>query len=137
MPMMTGRYAVDTKVPASQSRHEIEVLLKRYGADSFGYAQEADCVTIGFRTHGRMLRFRVIMPDEKKTAKQYRQRWRALLLCIKGKLESVASGIEQFDEAFMANIVTPDGKTVAQITIPHIKTMYETGKMPPLLGLQP
>lgn len=134
---MSGRYAVDTKVPASQSRHEIEMLLKKYGADSFGYAQEETTVTIGFRTNGRMLKFRVEMPDEKSRAKQYRQRWRALLLCIKGKLESVASGIEQFDEAFMANIVTPDGKTVGQVSLPHIKTMYETGKMPPLLGYAP
>src|SRR4029453_1820841 len=42
-----------------------------------------------------------------------RQRWRALALCIKAKLESVESGIEEFEGAFMAQVVMPDGKTIS------------------------
>ena len=39
-----------------------------------------------------------------------RQRWRALALSIKAKLESVESGIEEFESAFMAQVVMPSSK---------------------------
>ena len=38
-----------------------------------------------------------------------RQRWRALLLIIRAKLEAVASGITTLENEFLANIVLPDG----------------------------
>lgn len=131
---MKGQYAVRTKVPTQQTRGEIEQLLRKYGADSFGYAQELTRVSLGFRANGRMVRFTVMMPDERQEAAAMRSRWRALLLCIKAKLESVACGIETFDEAFMPHVVMPDGKTVSQHALPGIKQAYETGKMPPLLS---
>lgn len=134
MSVRPGRYAVDTKVPAMQTRQEIEQLLKKYGADSFGYGLEQDRVRLGFRCNGRMVRFVLAMPDEKSAARAYRSRWRALLLCIKAKLESVATGIESFDEAFMPHVVMPNNQTVGQVALPGIATAYETGKMPPLLS---
>ena len=39
-----------------------------------------------------------------------RQRWRALALSIKAKLESVESDIEEFESAFMAQVVMPSSK---------------------------
>lgn len=133
---MSGRYAVDTKVPVGQSRNEIEAVLKRYGADSFAYAQAPGQVTIGFRIEQRIVRFAVSMPDENKETRLTRSRWRALLLCIKAKLESVAAGIESFDEAFMPHVVTPNGQTVGQLQLPHLKAMYQSGKQPPLLSFE-
>jgi hypothetical protein len=62
-----------------------------------------------------------------------RQRWRALSLCIKAKLESVESGIEEFETAFMGQVVMPDGKTIEEAVRPMITRAYETGKMPELL----
>ena len=62
-----------------------------------------------------------------------RQRWRALALSIKAKLESVESGIEQFEEAFMAQIVLPNGKTVGEWVAPQIEASYKSGNMPPML----
>lgn len=134
---MSGRYAVDTKVPAMQTRGEIEQLLKKYGADSFAFSQDHLArVTIGFRVQGRIVRFAVKMPDEQGRAREYRSHWRSLLLCIKAKLESVHAGIETFDEAFMPHVVTPNGQTVGELQLPHIKQMYVDGKMPPLLRLE-
>lgn len=127
-------YAAKTKVPANQTRTEIETTLKRYGADQFFYGQKPGIVAIGFRAKGRHVRFTMAVPDETKQAQSYRQRWRAMLLCIKAKLESVESGIEQFDEAFMAQIILPDGRTMAEATLPQIAQAYKDGKMPPLLG---
>lgn len=59
------------------------------------------------------------------------------MLAIKSKLESVESGIEQFDEAFMAQIVLPDGRTMAEYAMPQIAKSYTSGTMPPLLGHDP
>jgi hypothetical protein len=127
------RFAARTKVPASQSRGEIETTLSKYGADSFGYANQPGRVSLGFRIKGRMVRFQITVPDQATKPQEYRQRWRALLLCIKAKLETVESGIEEFDEAFMAHIVLPSGRTMAEYALPQLRQAYETGKEPPLL----
>ena len=66
------------------------------------------------------------LPDRKRvrTTAQYeraeRQRWRALLLVLKAKLESVESNIETFENAFLAQIVMPGDQTVADLVGPHI-----------------
>lgn len=127
-------FAVNTKVPASQTLTEIQDVLKRYGATHFGYATVPGAVRVGFESMGRRLRFSVPVPDEKKDARGHRQRYRALLLAIKSKLESVASGIETFDEAFMAQVVLPDGRTMSEYATPQIASAYKDGKMPSLLG---
>lgn len=62
-----------------------------------------------------------------------RQRWRALSLAIKAKLEAVASGITSFEEEFLAHVVMPNGKTLGSTIIPQIADAYANKKMPPLL----
>jgi hypothetical protein len=136
--LFTGKnmpYASQTKVPIDQTRIEIERTLKRYGADCFGYFTETERAIIVFESHERRIRFDLPLPigEGDRFDKIRRQRWRALLLCIKAKLESVASKIETFEEAFLAHVVMPDGQTVAQHARPRIATAYETGKMQALL----
>ena len=63
-----------------------------------------------------------------------RQRWRALPLIIKAKLEAVESGITTLESEFLANIVLPDGGTVGQWLTPQVAEAYATGRMPPMLG---
>lgn len=129
-----GKYAAHTKVPADRSRAEIEQALKRYGASHFGYASMPGVVMLAFESKGRRVRFKVPVPDPEKNPQGHRQKWRAALLSIKSKLESVESGIEQFDEAFMAQIVLPDGRTMGEFAMPQIEKTYQNGNMPPLLG---
>ena len=62
-----------------------------------------------------------------------RQRWRALLLVIKAKLEAVTAGISTIETEFLANIVLPDNSTAGEWMIPQIDQAYRTGEMPPLL----
>ena len=62
-----------------------------------------------------------------------RQRWRALALVIKAKLEAVESGITEFDDEFMAHIMLPSGETFGSWAKPQIAAAYDTGDMPPLL----
>ena len=62
-----------------------------------------------------------------------RQRWRALLLIIRAKLEAVESGITTLESEFLANIVLPDVGTVGQWLAPQLEQANATGSMPPML----
>lgn len=128
-------YAEHTKVPVDQTKTEIERTLVRYGADRFAYFTEAGKAVIVFEAKDRRLRFDLPLPagETDKDEKARRQKWRALLLCIKAKLESVASGIESFEEAFLAHVVMHDGKTVYQHTQSRIEIAYKGGEIPALL----
>ncbi|WP_422366371.1 hypothetical protein [Pelagibius sp.] len=148
------RYAQSTTVAADKSRAEIEKILARYGADQFLYGWEVGQAVVAFRAHGRQIRFTLPMPDRndeeftltparrtRRSAEQIeaaydqavRQRWRALALVIKAKLEAVETGITEFEDEFMAQIVLPDGQTVGAFMKPQIAIAYDRGHMPKLL----
>ena len=134
--MTKTKYAVDTKVPVNQTRTEIETALSRFGVRSFAFATQPDSATVLFEFDSRRIRFDLPLPSETseaRTAKLHRERWRALFLSIKAKLVSVDTGIETFEEAFLAHVVLADGSTVAQSVAPAIADQYKTGKMKPLL----
>ena len=153
-----SRYAEKTDVAVTTSRAEIERIISRYGADEFVSGWKAGRAVIQFRIRERVVRFVLPLPD--KAERQFthckrgrsswetprtedaalgaweqacRQRWRALALTIKAKLESQESGIEEFDSAFMAQIVLPNGQTVAEAMLPQIALAYERNEMPPML----
>lgn len=148
-----ARYAKGTKVPASQSRAEIEKTLKNYGATGFAYGWDQEKAMIGFQLCGKHIKLALRMPSRKdpdicetpqgweRTEKQIelewekacRQRWRALLLIIKAKLEAVENDITSLEEEFMAHLVLPDGRTAGQFLLPQIETAYKTAEMPALL----
>jgi hypothetical protein len=121
----------------------------------YGWDQER--AVLGFITRGRQVRFFLPMPDrqdpeftrtptgkprsvttaEAAYDQAVRQRWRALALVIKAKLEAVAAGIVTFDEEFLAHLVLPSGETVAQAIGPGIEEAYRTGSTPRLLPSAP
>lgn len=135
------------------SRLEIERTLVKYGADNFAYATAAGKAMIGFTMQGRQVKFILPLPKKEefrltptgrdRTEKsQYdaweqacRQRWRALLLVIKAKLEAVECGISCFEQEFMANIVLPDNRTVGEFMLPQITEAYERGTVPFMLPM--
>ena len=128
-------YASRTTVPADKTRGEIERALTRYGAKNFAYFTETGRAVIVFVASDRRIRFDLPLPtgDSDKDEKAKRQKWRALLLCIKAKLEGVESKIETLEEAFLAHVVLPDGMTMGQHARPAIEQAYKSGDMPPLL----
>jgi hypothetical protein len=146
------RYASDTSVSVERSKGEIERLLQRYGADQFMNAWDRDRAVIGFRAQNRMIRFTLPLPKRVEfittpsgrtrknpdaIAKEWeqgcRQRWRALALVIKAKLEAVTAGIAEFESEFLAYVVLPDGKTMGEWARPQIATAYEKKSMPKML----
>ena|SRR4029077_4661787 len=115
-------YAQHTRVPVNQTKGDIESVLGKYGADKFGMTIEPGRAVVMFEAHARTVRFVLPLPEGQgeKIAQQHRQRWRALLLCIKAKLESVESKIETFDEAFLAHVMTAEGKTIYEQVMPEL-----------------
>jgi len=154
-----SRYAENTSVSSERSRAEIEQTLQRYGADQFGYGWEAERAAIQFRAHGRYVRFVLVLPERDlpeftrtpgrklaRTPEQAlaaweqacRQRWRALALVVKAKLEAVEAGISEFEDEFLAHVLLPSGQTAGEWLRPQIATAYEDGGMPSsLLALGP
>jgi hypothetical protein len=139
------QYASKTDVSSVQSRADIEKVLLRYGADDFGYMSSADRAVIAFAYDGKRIRFTLPMPNRhaaefvrtptgrvaSDTAAQsayeqaVRQKWRALLLVTKAKLEAVESGISTFEQEFMAHIVLPSGRTVGEEIMPQVNDAIE------------
>jgi hypothetical protein len=155
MPTM-AKFASKTTVSSEKSKQEIERILTRYGAEEFLYGVRPDCAIVAFKMMGRNIRFNLPLPDRNSTefteymrgsscwertpeaaGKMYeqaiRQKWRALALVIKAKLEAVESEITDFEDEFLAHIVLPGGQTMGQIAKPQIAIAYESGEMPTLL----
>jgi len=128
--MSTRRFAEDTKVPIAQSITEIQKTVARYGGEQFVYGVGEDKIVVGFTKEERQVRFQV---EQGKDAQNNRRLARALLLVLKAKLESVASGVSVFEQEFLGNIVMPDGQLVGQHVRPKIAAAYANGTMQPLL----
>lgn len=135
-------YAERTEVPVAKTRAEIERLLEAAKAKQYltGVDYDRCQARVQFRLHDRIVRFSITLPDRRKLTgarieREERQRWRALLLVLKAKLESVASQIETFESAFLAQIVLPNDETVVESIHPYIEDAYKSGVMPrALLG---
>ena len=156
------KYASETIVPVEKTRAEIESTCMRYGASSFssGWDNRENAAAVLFQMKGRTLKFILPLPDKsdkrfthgrvghssvirpfpsERAAKNWeqacRQKWRALLLAIKAKLEAVESQISTFDSEFMSHIVLPDGYTIGERMLPKIAEALEGKELPPLLML--
>src|SRR5258708_1428897 len=117
------RYAEGTAVPVVKSRAEIEAIVTRYGATKFASMAEPGRAIIMFEAQARRVAFELPLPNrddfrvrlkygreieatpewtEKEWEQACRQRWRALALVVKAKLEAVAAGITDFQSEFLA-----------------------------------
>lgn len=153
------KFAANTDVSVERSKAEIEGVVMRYGANGFISGWLGNEAMITFEMRDRRIRF--ILPLPERNAEEYthrrvnqhattttprspeeaykaweqacRQKWRALALAVKAKLEAVESGISSFEEEFLAHIVLPTGLTIGQTIVPGLPQIVATGKLPPLL----
>lgn len=153
-PTDMSRYANRTSVAPEKSRNEIEAILKRYGAGSFGYMTQDNKAAIIFDANRRRIRLVVELPEaawyqhggrrylgKRRTPLQIqtliqqetRQRWRALALVVKAKLEAVSAGVATFENEFMPYILLPNGKSVSEEIAPRIEQAYNDNSHKPLL----
>lgn len=154
-----GRYAEGTDVPVDRSRSEIERVLQRYGASGFAYSWERrevpiapvpiqgaktelrEFATVAFKFKEVHVRLGVPMPtarecdgSDSKRDGRTRERWRAVLLVIKAKLEAVHSGISTLEHEFLANIVTAGGRTIGEVIVPRLSEAVASGRLLPAAG---
>lgn len=132
---MAEVYAKGTKVPVEKTRMEIERLLTQHKARATAVFTSPEAAAVCFEMQERRVKFLLTLPKMGSASfdRQSREKWRALLLSIKAKLVSVESGIETFEDAFMAHVVMPDGSTVSEHVRPKIADAYKSQKMVPLL----
>lgn len=131
-------FAEKTRVPVAQTKQEIERMCQKHGCSKFGSAADYDGghAQIQFHAHNRIIRFELELPKRKDYGRgeQWEQatraKWRALLLVLKAKLESIEAGIGTFESEFMPFIVMPNDKTVGEILTPMIDAAYQDGNMP-------
>lgn len=155
---MAPRYATNTTVSVERSQEQVKSILRRYGADAFGLMEEARQAAVLFRIDGISIKIVVPLPDEhdeeftttetgrrrrsddaawRAYEQAVRQRWRALLLAIKAKLEAVDTGISTIETEFLPFMVMPDRRTVGEHLLPQIHQLVAGGRMPNLLALPP
>lgn len=150
-----SKYASETSVSVEKSRSEIEKTLDRYGADAFAYAPDGGRVRIGFRMQGRQFRFELTLPSKSEERfthssrglrsaeiaiaaweQSCRQKWRALALVIKAKLEAVDAQISTLEDEFLAHLVLPSGETMGEWAKPQVAEAYRIGQMPSSLLIE-
>jgi hypothetical protein len=102
---------------------------------------ERELVILGFKMRldgrEREVRLEVPMPHELEAGSRAkadaatRQRWRALVLVLKAKLEAVASGISTLESEFLSGIVLPNGMTIGQAMLPRLSEAVASGRLLP------
>lgn len=146
-----SKYAQNTSVDEFRSKQEIEHILIRFGADQFISGTDVGlCMAfVQFRFDNRFYKIMLKLPDPSEFAQTptgrarrndnaqhtqweqaVRQRWRELVLYIKGVLVASQSGIIDIRQAFMGYTLLPGGKTAGEYYEDHVAEAYLSGKMP-------
>jgi hypothetical protein len=146
------KYAEGATTAVETSQMEARRLLKRYGADATRITDAEGRSALEFRLADRLIRFTVAAPTAEECRhdslgrwlpdrtvaqaqeREYRRRWRVLILRLKARLEAVTNEGVRVEEEFLANLVVrPDGATVADLLLPQIEEVYRTGQVPALM----
>lgn len=131
------KYAKNTTVSIEKSKGELERVLIKYGAKRFATGWDDKSAVIMFTMNDKGLKFTIPIPSKddipqlnsygrkrpenviyQDYEKAQRQVWRAVVLIIKAKLESVESGICFFEQEFLPYFITADGQTIAERLLP-------------------
>jgi hypothetical protein len=119
-------YGAGTRVAVHRSRFELERTLGRYGASDFALVEADATASIQFAMQGRYVQLALPLPDpndtrftktpsgrprtvvaqERAYEQALREHWRALLLAVRGKLQSVETGISTFEHEFAGFLVS-------------------------------
>jgi len=134
-------YAKGTKVAIDTTTQQIKVMLRKAGAVAFATMEEDQSGAIAFRMHDLNIRMTIPMPDrharrfthtegrdlersdaaaERLWEQACKERWRALHLCVKAKLEAIDAGVETIEDAFLAHVQTETGQTIGERIKPQL-----------------
>lgn len=149
-------YAQNTDVSVEKSQAELRKILNKFGCTRFMIMDDPGKGIVIFEVNASAIRFDLPLPERHnfEQAKRYskivqlppdkayaaweqacRSRWRALLLCVKAKLEAVEVGITTFEQEFLAHFVLPNGKVFGDMAIPALRDAKEKKQMPSMTSL--
>ena len=139
-------FAKGTKVAIETTDQQIKTMLRKAGATAYATFEDDNSAKIAFRLNDLNIRMTLAMPDreseqftrvrvnqhggmaersesaaERLWEQACRERWRALHLCVKAKLEAIAAGVETFEDAFLAHVQTDTGETIGERLRPDLK----------------
>lgn len=145
-------FATRTTVPVEQSIAELTETLRHVRASDVVAGWSAGGAILAFRLNGRAVRINVPMPPEsafeltdggrrrsplqaeRAREQVQRQRWRALSLIVRAKLEAIELGAATLEEEFLSGLVLPGGQTVGQQIGAGLMHALSSGtELPPLL----
>lgn len=154
---MAVEYAKGTSVPTSRTEAEIRKLLAEHGANRLAVMTDLEQrrVEIAFQVDRLAFRMAVPMPDpsdrafnytnhrtpreltkqerDRKLSQAERERWRAVLLLVKAKLQAIQLGVSTWEEEFLPYLVIDRrGQTLGQKVLPNLQAVLETGDLPTL-----
>ena len=141
-------YAASTTKTPHESRGAIEEALARYGATAFAYATHEPIdgehsAWVAFEIERIRVRMEVKLPRREECRRQrgyeqkVRTRWRLFVLLVRARLEMVTNGVQTLEEAFLPDVVTESGKTVAEVLRPQLEIARGTGRRPALTAAPP
>jgi hypothetical protein len=113
-------YGAGTRVEVHRSRYELERILNKHGADEVLFVEADLSASIQFAMRGRYVQLALPLPDpghtrfthtpsgrpravaaqERAYEQAMREHWRSLVVAVRGKLQSVESGISTFEHEF-------------------------------------
>jgi hypothetical protein len=150
-------YARGTKVAPSKTREEIDRALAKAGATKRVITEDEDLhlAIVAFML-GAPYRLEIPLPfydphhppKERPTRWHYmtqtqraewndgrvRERWRAILLLVKAKLEIVALGVSTVEREFLADLVLPGGTRLHAALAERLVKAFSADSPVPLLG---
>lgn len=149
-------YAAGTSVGIWQSKQQIERDLQRLSATRHTFFDDLEQhhAAIVFEMSGTRYRLLLPLPDPAETRYQWsparrirrtptqareaweqdvRERWRALAEYVKALRIASEAAIIDMREALLPYALLPDGRTVAQYTLPQLAEAAAAERMPPLL----
>lgn len=122
-------YAKKTKVPVSQTRGEIDKLLRAWGADMIRWtdigSQERVSLEFLWQHDGDSYLARFAMDVEGGAQPEHR----LLLLWLKASFNSIEAGLVSAETIFLPFLVGQDGQTVADVALPKMRTMLTAGAL--------
>lgn len=124
-------FAARTKVSVAKTRQDLEAALRKIGASRIITMDERTEAVVAFELD-RVIRIKRLV---ELTADDQERRtiWRNIDQVVRGKLASIDMGIETVEEAFLAHVVMPDGRTVYETTRASVALAYDRGESLPLL----
>ena len=158
---MARRYAKGTKVGVAKSREEIDRILRKWGADQLQWSEDVkggkSMLRFLWEFDGAeyCARFVVNVPSEaeikdesvdgrtgefsqNKFDQAMKRRGmvehRELALLLKAIFVAVEAGLIQAEQILLPFLEDRDGQTVAELVLPHMKTIHKRGGVKLLLA---